>query len=123
MNDRHLTLNGLETVKDALQAIRDKGPMPIIVDKRNADDEYGIVLLVDIATKVLAVDRSPDRVNLYEIMTKPVLSIPPRMDVRYCARLFEHFGLSTAPVIDNDTILGMVDYQGLVINGLLELYS
>lgn len=123
MNERLLTMNGLETVKTALKAIGEEGPLPIVIDKRHPDDEYGIVLLVDIAKNVLAANRSPERVNLYEIMSKPVISVPPTMDVRYCARLFERFGLSVALVVDNGAIIGSVDYEGLVVKGLLELYS
>ena len=67
---------------------------------------------------MLAVNRSPDRVNIYEIMTKPVLSVDPDMNIRYCARLFEHFGISTAPVVKNGQVLGIVSYDALVLKGL-----
>ena len=123
MNERYVVMNGLKTVMEALEVIREKGPMPIIVEKRREGDEYGIVLLSDIAKKVLARDRSPERVNIYEIMSKPVVSVPPDMDVRYCARMFEQFGLSVAPVAANGEILGMVGYEGLVLDGLLKLYD
>ena len=124
MDERFLEIDGLRTVKEALETIKAGGAaVPIIVRKRNENDEFGIVLLADIAKKVLARDRSPERVNVYEIMSKPVISVPPDMNVRYCARLFEQFGLSVAPVIEGGKILGMVGYQGLVLDGLLELYS
>ncbi|HEY5733605.1 MAG TPA: CBS domain-containing protein, partial [Gammaproteobacteria bacterium] len=90
-----------------------------IIDKRHDDDEYGIVLLSDIAKHILARDRSPDRVNIYEIMTKPVISVDPQMDIRYCARLFETFGIARAPVIENRKIIGIVGYTDIVISGLL----
>jgi len=70
---------------------------------------------------VLARDRAPERVNLYEIMSKPMLTVPPEMDVRYCARLFDRFGLSVAPVIKDDEIIGVVSYGELVLHGLCEL--
>ncbi|MEM7354262.1 MAG: CBS domain-containing protein [Acidobacteriota bacterium] len=123
MDDRFLELDGLRTVKEALEAVEAGGSMPIIIDKRHEDDEYGIVVLSDISRKVLARDRAPERVNIYEIMSKPVISVRPAMDVRYCARLFERFGLSVAPVVENDEIMGIVDYKGLVSHGLLRLYS
>ena len=78
-----------------------------------------MVLLSDIAKQVLACDRSPERVNIYEIMSKPVISVEPSLNVRYCARLFHRFGLSVAPVIENDQILGIVTYRDLVLKGLL----
>ena len=90
----------------------------VVIDKRGDDDEYGIVLTSDIAKHVLAKDRSPDRVNLYEIMTKPVLTVESKMRIRYCARMLEHFSISTAPVVDNGKIMGIVTYDVLVLKGL-----
>lgn len=123
MDDRFLELDGLRTVKEALEAVQAGGSMPIIIKKRHEDDEYGILVLSDITKKVLARDRAPERVNIYEIMSKPVISVRPDMDLRYCARLFDRFGLSVAPVVENDEIMGIVGYKGLVLHGLLKQYS
>jgi CBS domain-containing protein len=111
-------IDGLATVSEALDMMRSSEIKVLIVKKRSAEDEYGIVLLSDIAKKVLARDRAPDRVNIYEIMSKPVVSVDPHMDVRYCARLFNQFGLSVAPVIENDTVIGIISYNELVLRGL-----
>lgn len=109
------------TVKDALLAMKHPETRALVVDKRHADDEYGLVLISDIAKKVLGADRSPDRVNLYEIMAKPVLSVRPEMDIRYCAQLLERFGIMRAPVIEQGQVLGIVSFHDLVLNGLLKL--
>lgn len=114
-------VDGLTTVADALRMMKYVDTSTLIVNKRNADDEYGIVLLSDIAREVLAKDRAPERVNVYEIMAKPVLSVRPDMEIRYCARLFENFGISHAPVIENDEVVGMVSYYLLVLQGLKEI--
>jgi len=111
-------VDGKLTVREALDGMRHEEARALIVDKRHADDEYGIVLLSDIAKKVLAADRSPDRVNLYEIMSKPVLGIDPEMDIRYCARLLERFGIMRAPVIENRTVIGLVSFHDLVLRGM-----
>jgi predicted transcriptional regulator len=120
MEDQFILLDGLKTVSEAIKALLAEGASILIVKKRNENDEYGIVQLSDIAKKVLARDRSPDRVNVYEIMTKPVIGVSPEMDVRYCSRLFEQFGLASAPVIENDEVIGMVSYRELVLRGILE---
>lgn len=93
----------------------------LIVDRRHEDDEFGIVLLSDIAKKVLAKDRSPARVSLHEIMSKPIVWVEPRMDVRYCARLFHRLGLSIAPVQEDEQVVGVVSYHEIVLNGLIKL--
>ena len=111
-------VDGKLTVREALDGMRHEETRALIVDKRNPDDEYGLVLLSDIAKKVLAADRSPDRVNLYEIMSKPVLGIDPEMDIRYCARLLERFGIMRAPVVENRTVIGVVSFHDLVLRGM-----
>lgn len=120
MTTEFLMLPGMATVAEALAQMKPACAHFALVDKRTDDDELGMVLTSDIAKQVLAVDRSPDRVNLYEIMSKPVLSVLPTMNIRYCARLFEHFGISTAPVVENGAVLGIVTYDALVLKGLAE---
>lgn len=112
-------VEGSMTVADALRAINSTDTRALIVNKRHADDEYGIVLLSDIARRVIAKDRAPERVNVYEIMSKPVIGVAPEMDIRYCARLFDKFGLTLAPVLAAGQVLGVVSYTDMVLRGLL----
>ncbi len=112
------TVDGVATVDEALAILTKTNAHCLIVAKRHADDEFGIVLIRDIAEHVLAPHRSPERTNVYEIMSKPVISVKPEMDIRYCARLFHSFGISTAPVIAGDEIQGIVTYDQLVLKGL-----
>ena len=111
-------MDGMLTVTEALNSMVYLDTRTIIVDKRHDDDEFGVVMFRDIAKKVLARDHSPNRVNIYEIMSKPVISVHPDMDIRYCARLFDRFGLSRAPVVEDRRIIGLVSYSDIVLKGL-----
>jgi predicted transcriptional regulator len=113
-------IDGKMTVRDALNTMKHVETKCLLVDKRNQDDEYGMVLISDIAKQVLAKDRAPERVNIYEIMTKPVMSVDPDMDIRYCARMFERFGLSRAPVVENDKVIGIVSFTDMVLKGVAD---
>ena len=113
-------VDGMMTVTEALNSMKYPDTRTLIVDKRHDDDEYGVVMFRDMAKKVLALDHSPNRVNIYEIMSKPVISVDPDMDIRYCSRLFDRFGLSRAPVLENQKIIGLVSYTDIVMNGLRE---
>ncbi|MDH5710817.1 MAG: CBS domain-containing protein [Gammaproteobacteria bacterium] len=113
-------IDGKMTVMDALQTMKHVETKSLLVDKRHDDDEYGILLLSDIAKNVLAKDRSPARTNVYEIMSKPILPVDPQMDIRYCARFLERFGLSRAPVVENGKVIGIVSFTDLVLRGLVE---
>ena len=118
MTDNYHLVDGLMMTDQALAKMKDTGADVLIVDKRNENDEYGIVLLSDIAREVLAVSRAPERVNIYEIMSKPVVSVDPNMDIRYCARLFNKLGFSYAPVIEQGKLLGIVGYADMLLKGL-----
>lgn len=112
-------IDGRVTVMDALRTMKHVETKSLIVNKRHDDDEYGMVLISDIGKNVLAKDRSPDRVNVYEIMAKPLLSVDPDMDIRYCARYFEKFGLSRAPVVEKRQVIGIISFTDMVLKGLV----
>lgn len=112
-------VDGTMDVLSALKVMKKVGATSLIVKRRDDQDEYGLLLFSDIAKKVIARDRAPERVNVYEIMAKPVLTVRPDMQIRYCARLFDNFGISHAPVVENDKIVGIVSFYLLVLHGLL----
>lgn len=114
-------VDGQIDVLTALKVMKKVSATSLIVQRRDEQDEYGMLLFSDIAKQVIAKNRAPERVNVYEIMAKPVLSVRPDMEIRYCARLFENFGISHAPVVENDKIIGMVSYYLLVLHGLPDL--
>ncbi len=116
-------VDGMDTVADVLKTSVHAESKCFIVNMRHEDDEFGIVLLSDIAKKVLARDKSPERVNIYEIMTKPLISVDPDMDIRYCTRLFENFGLSRVPVVENKKVIGIVGYTDIVLRGVRDQLS
>ena len=121
MKKQYDMVDGLDTVADALQKMKHVETKCLVVEKRNESDEYGIVMLSDMASQVLARDRSPHRVNIYEIMAKPVITVHPEMDIRYCARLFLRFGISRAPVVEKRHIVGIVSHTDMVLRGLAKL--
>ena len=111
-------VEGMDTVADVLRNSRHPETKCFIVNIRHEDDEYGIVLLSDIAKKVLARNKAPERVNVYEIMSKPVISVDPDMDIRYCTRMFENFGLGRVPVVEGKKVVGIVGYTDIVLSGV-----
>lgn len=114
-------VDGMMSVKEAMKAMKHMTNKSLIVEKRDENDEYGIILISDIARKVLAQDRAPERVNVYEVMSKPIVTVDPDMDIRYAARLFDRFGLSRAPVVENGKVVGIVSFTDMVLKGLVEI--
>jgi CBS domain-containing protein len=115
------TIDGMATIEQALELMKEKHVQCLIVNKRHPEDEYGLLLVSDIARQVLGQDRSPKRLNVYEVMAKPVVAVDPVMDIRYCARLFTRLDLTRAPVVQSGEVVGIVSLTDLVMRGLAEL--
>lgn len=116
------TIDGAATISDALLAMKENKTSVLIVKKRHDDDEYGMITSADIARHVLSKGRAPQRVNVYEIMTCPVIKVHPEMDIKYCSRLFDTYNLVRAPVLDGDNLVGTVSPNSLVLEGLYKIY-
>jgi len=114
-------VDGRTDILEALRIMKRVKATCLIVEKRSETDEYGLLLFSDIARQVIALDRAPERVNVFEVMAKPVVSVRPDMDIRYCARLFDRCSISHAPVIENEKVVGIVSYYLLVLEGLPDL--
>jgi predicted transcriptional regulator len=112
-------VDGKLDVLSALKIMKKVGATSLIVKRHDENDEIGMLLFSDVAKEVIAKDRAPERVNVYEIMAKPVLTVRPDMEIRYCARMFVNFGITHAPVVENDKIVGIVSYYLLVLHGIL----
>ena len=106
------------TIKEALNEMNRLNTAVLAVNKRNENDEYGLLLVSDIARMVLAKDKAASRVNVFEIMTKPAVCIDPEMDIRYCARLMSKFNLTRVLVEADNELLGTVSPRALVLDGL-----
>jgi len=110
------TIKRTATVDQAIEAMREAGVSSLVVERRDDTDEYGLVAITDIAREVTSRDRPADRVNVYEVMTKPVLSLPPDMRTEYAVRLLVRFKLSRALVVNHArTPVGIVTLRDMVL--------
>ena len=110
---------GIATVSEAMEVMGKHRVSSLVVERRHEHDEYGLLEVYDVAKGVMAEDRSADRVNVYEIMQKPVLSIAADMDIRYAVRLLVRFRLTRALVIDDNRVpVGLVTIRDMVLKHL-----
>ena len=111
------TIDAMAPIKDAIAAMRENRVSSLVVKRRNDADEYGLITVAEIARDVIATNRSIERVNVYEVMVKPVLSLPAEMQIKYGVRLLVRYGLSRALVIDQARHpVGIVTLRDLVLH-------
>lgn len=111
-----ITIDGLATIREAVQKMREHKVTSLLVEKRNADDAWGIITIRDLIQGVIIPGRPATDVNVFEVMTKPVVTVPAEMDIRYVARLLHGMGLSRVPVEHHGDLLGMVSLSSLILH-------
>jgi len=116
MRTKLATIDGMATVREAANKMREEHLSHLLVERRNADDTWAIISIRDLVEGVLIPDRPADDVNIFEVMTKPVITVPPDMDIRYVARLLHNTGLSRVPVEENNELIGMISLSSLILH-------
>ena len=119
MTKKVVFVDGMATAKEAVEIMQSENIEALIVKKRTSQDAYGIVIVRDFIKGVIIPDKTSDQVNVFEIMTKPAISVPADMDMRYVASLMMKVGLRMAPVEENGEYIGMVSLSDLILNNVL----
>ncbi|MCA1792712.1 MAG: CBS domain-containing protein [Desulfotignum sp.] len=111
-----ISIDGMATTREAVNKMRAEKIFSLLVEKRHEDDAWGILVSQDIVKGVILPGRSLDEVNVYEIMTKPVITVPADMDIRYAVRLIYRAGIRRAPVEEKGELVGMISLISLILD-------
>jgi CBS domain-containing protein len=111
-----VTIDGMATAREAAAKMRAERAFSLLVNKRHADDAWGLVIVQDFIRGVIIPGRSSSEVNVYEIMTKPIITVPADMDIRYVARLMYSAGIRRAPVEEKGKLVGMISLTSLILD-------
>jgi signal-transduction protein with cAMP-binding, CBS, and nucleotidyltransferase domain len=109
-------IDGLATVKEAIDLMKEKKVDYLFIKKRNDQDANGIIVISDIIRGVVVKDLKAEDVNVYEIMTKPALSIPASLNSKYASRLLLNSKINVAPVEENGNYIGVIHLRDIVAN-------
>ncbi len=118
-SDQLFFIDGLSSVRHAVELMKIKNVQALLIQKRNSSDANGIVTVNDIINGVVIPNKTFDEVSVYEIMTKPVFSIPAHLNVKYVAKLMCNYGVKIAPVEENGEYIGIIDYAQFLFSALL----
>jgi len=110
------TIGRVATVAEAIEMIRKEGVSSLVVERHDDSDEFGMLTIRDIACEVVAKGKPADRTSVYEIMSKPVLTVSSTMNIKYAVRLLVRFSVSRALVVDeNRNPVGIATLRDMVL--------
>ena len=108
MTKEVICIEGTATVADAVKLMREKKVSSVFVNRRGQEDAWGIITRKDVVCKVVDPGMDPAAVKVFEIMSKPLITVSPGLALKYCARLFNAAGIRRAPVFDGKEIVGIL---------------
>jgi CBS domain-containing protein len=110
-----ITIMGSATVAEAVKLMKEKGLRALIVEPRNEFDPFGTITESDIVYKVVAFGHDPNKMRVYEIMTKPCIVVTPDLGAEYVARLFAQNRIRRSPVVQGNKLLGIVSITDILV--------
>ena len=117
-SDKLFYIDGLASARDAARLMKEKHVRALIIKKRSIADANGIITPYDIIRGVHNQNKTLDEVSVYELMTKPVFSIPAHLNVKYVPRLMLNYNIRVAPVEENGDYIGIIDYMQFLFTDL-----
>jgi CBS domain-containing protein len=106
------------TVYEALVSMSEKNIGAILVIEN--DVLKGILSERDYARKIALKDKSSKETLVHEIMAENVITVKPTDDLDYCMELMYTKKIRHLPVLENETIIGIVSI-GDVVKSIIDL--
>ncbi|TDQ51572.1 CBS domain-containing protein [Actinorugispora endophytica] len=113
MTARPRTIPPTATLRDAAALMRDSDVGDVIVAEN--DKPVGILTDRDIVVRCVAQGGAPDVERVDSVSSSRVVSVSPDADITEAARIMREKSVRRLPVVEGDTIVGVVSIGDLAI--------
>jgi CBS domain-containing protein len=101
-------IDGDKSVADAVKLMREERLSSLVVNGKTPDDAWGIITRKDVVNKIVAPGKDPNEVKVFEIMSKPLITVPPNFSLKDSAQLMYNKGIRRVAVYDGKEIVGLL---------------
>ena len=96
------------SVAEAIDKMKQWNVSSLLVKRKSPTDTWGFMSQTDVIEKVVAEGLDATQVQVREIMTKPVITVPPGCNLQDCAALMARADIRRVLVFDGQDIVGIV---------------
>jgi len=107
-----VTLDGDISVKEAAEIMAQEDVSAVIVTIEGKAN--GILTERDILKRIVAEDKNSIKTKVKEIMSSPLVTIEPNMDLEEAARLMFDKKIKNLPVVHENRLVGLVGLQDIL---------
>ena len=109
-----VTISPLASLRDAMAKMRQHKVKSLVVERRDDEDAYGIITYATILRTIVAEEGDIDLVNVYDVCRKPVITVPPGMNLKNVARLMAGRRLGRVVVLETGDLAGIITMTDIV---------
>lgn len=109
-----VTIDGAAPLMDGLELMIKRSVKSLVILPKADGDAFGILTFTDIARKVIADDERLEMLNIFDVMTKPCITVAESLDIRFAAKMMTTLGLSRLIVTDGKALQGIISMTDLV---------
>jgi isocitrate dehydrogenase len=96
------------TVAEAIHRMHERGISSILVEPQGPGRPYGIMTKRDVLSKVVAPGKDPEKLRVADLMSSPVITVPPTTSLRECSALMLEKDIRRLLVAQGGEIIGVV---------------
>lgn len=112
------TIGRTESAKKAVERMLETNCYHLLVPREDRSDAYGIVTKKDILAKVVAEGKDISKVQVQEIMSKPLVTLTNlSLDIRWVAKAMANSGVSSIAVFDKGDFYGYAT-EACIVEGV-----
>jgi CBS domain-containing protein len=102
------TVHPNASVAEAIRRMRIRQVGSLLVEQVSPSDTWGIITQTDVVRKVIARDKDPARLEVAEVMSKPITIVRPDTSLQECAHLMAREHIRRVFVFDGHNVVGVV---------------
>ena len=109
-----VTISCMATLREAMEAMRDRKVKSLVVKKRHDNDAWGILTYTTLLKTIIHEEGDVDLINVYDIATKPALTIHRQLEVRHAVAMMINFNVKRLVVTANGELEGIITMNDIV---------
>lgn len=107
-------LDRSQTAAEAIAVMRDRSVRSVLVSD-SKKEIIGLISKTDILYRIVSLHKSPERTRLEDIMSSPIISVPPEVSILDALAAMEKHNIRQLVVSSNSKVYGTISREDIVI--------